>query len=373
MSTNEAAARDIIPRADNPFGNAPVVAAPGASAAALAQREIAEIQAGMVIAQRFPRNERKALDKILTNCQRAGLAEDATYEYARGGTPVTGASIRLAEELARSWGNIWCGVTELSRANGVSECLAYAWDLETGFRDEKRFQVRHWRDTRSGGKAITEERDIYEIVANMGARRKRACILAVIPSDVQEAALTQCEMTLKTKAEVTPERLRSLLEKFATYNVTREMIEKRIQRGLDAMQPAQLLGLGRIYNSMKDGMSTAADWFDMPAAAQPTEGDKPKTQTDAAKEALRAKTATDKPAEKDKPKASAKDADLAGNIPQHDAKTAVAAIRAFKTRKELTAGYELIVFDFVNTNRQVPAEVETAFADWMAHLESQES
>lgn len=365
MSVTESAARDVIPRADNPFGNAPVVAAPGASANALAQREVGEIQAGMVIAQRFPRDQRKALDRILTNCQRAGLAEDATYEYARGGTAVTGASIRLAEELARSWGNIWCGVTELSRANGASECLAYAWDLETGFRDEKRFQVRHWRDTRAGGKAITEERDIYEIVANMGARRKRACILAVIPSDVQEAALTQCEMTLKVKAEVTPERLQGLVEKFGTYHVTKEMIEKRIQRNLASMQPAQLLGLGRIFNSIRDGMSTAADWFEMPPPAQGPAGDPPKTQADAVKDTLRNKAA----AAATPTKGAAQPA--TGKVPHFDKDTAIADIKKATTLKGLEDVYGPIVTDFVDTNRPIPQEVEGAYTDRKAKLEQE--
>ena len=44
--------------------------------------------------------------------------------------------------------------------------FAYAWDLESGYYDERQFQVRHWRDTKKGGYAIKEERDIYELVAN---------------------------------------------------------------------------------------------------------------------------------------------------------------------------------------------------------------
>lgn len=251
----------------NPFGG-PVTTAspPTASAAALAQREVAEVQAAMAIAKRFPRDPKEAVDRILNACTRPGLAEKALYQYARGGQDVTGPSIRLAEELARGWGNLLTGVTELSRSNGVSECLAYCWDLETNYRDEKRFQVRHWRDTKKGGYQITDERDIYELIANMGARRKRACILAVIPGDVQEAATQQCDATMRIKAEVTPERILGMLERFADYGVTKDMIEARIQRRMDAITPAMLVNLGKIYNSLKDGMSKAADWFEMPQA-----------------------------------------------------------------------------------------------------------
>jgi hypothetical protein len=54
----------------------------------------------------------------------------------------------------------------------------------------------------------------------MGARRKRACILAVIPGDIVEEAQRQCEVTLNAKAEVTPERLKSLVEKFGEFGVS---------------------------------------------------------------------------------------------------------------------------------------------------------
>lgn len=248
----------------NPFGNAPIAAVPsGASAAALAQREVAEVQAAMTIAKRFPRDPILAMDRILQACARPGLAQASLYQYSRGGTDIAGPSIRLAEELARGWGNILCGVTELTRGGGVSECLAYAWDLESNFRDEKRFQVKHWRDTKGGGYALKDERDIYELIANQGARRKRACLLAVIPGDVQEAAVRQCELTLKTKADLSPERIKGMVEKFAALGITAQQIEKKIQRRLDAITPALMVQLGRIYNSLQDGMSSPGDWFEV--------------------------------------------------------------------------------------------------------------
>lgn len=272
----------------NPFASAPIVAAPtGAVAAALVQREVAEVQAMAVMAKQFPRDEKGAMDRILNACTRPSLADAAVYEYARGGTQVTGPSIRLAEEIARQWGNLVCGVTELARHGSTSECLAYAMDLQTNFRDEKRFQVKHWRDTRQGGYAITEERDIYELIANYGARRKRACILAIIPGDVVEEAVKQCEVTLATQVKVTPERIKNMLEAFAEkYGVTKEQIEKRIQRHLDAITPALFVRLNAIFNSLKDGMSKPGDWFDMPEG---TDAAGAKTATASVKEKLDAK------------------------------------------------------------------------------------
>src|SRR6185436_5105938 len=39
--------------------------------------------------------------------------------------------------------------------------------------------------------------------------------------------------------------------------------EKRIQRRLEAIVPAQVVHLKKVYASIRDGMSTAEEWFDM--------------------------------------------------------------------------------------------------------------
>ena len=225
----------------------------------------------MVLAKRFPRNPIAALDNILTACQRPGLAEQALYSYARGGNEITGPSIRLAEAMAQAWGNVQFGVRELEQRGGESTVEAFAWDLETNVRQSKTFQVKHERHTKRGKYALEDARDIYELVANQGARRLRACLLGIIPGDVVEAAVAQCEETLKAKADITPENLKKLVASFEAYKVTKEQIEQRIQRRLDTITPAQVVQLRKIYNSLKDGMSGPADWFDVatpPAAGE---------------------------------------------------------------------------------------------------------
>ena len=73
---------------------------------ALATRDVAstqalaEVQAAMVVAKRFPRDETAAYSAIMTACKRPSLAEQAMYSYPRGGQKVTGPSIRLAETMA---------------------------------------------------------------------------------------------------------------------------------------------------------------------------------------------------------------------------------------------------------------------------------
>jgi hypothetical protein len=266
------------PRDANPFtaGEIATNAKPagGGLVSVESQRAVAEVHARMMIARANPRDQIRAMETILNDCTRPTLAQAAVYQYARGGTDIRGPSIRLAEAIAQRWGNIASGIKEIARHGEYSECVAYAWDLETGFYDERQYQVRHWRDTRQGGYLLRDERDIYELIANFGQRRKRAVLLTVIPGDVTEAALQACEKTMTAKADTSPEGIKRMLAAFGEFNVTQPQIEARIQRRLDAIRPAQVVMLQKIYNSLKDGMSDPADWFEAVVPA-PVEDDKP--------------------------------------------------------------------------------------------------
>ena len=239
----------------------------GAAAHSDSQRAIAEVQAAMMIARANPRDPIAAMDRILNACTRPTLADAAVYTYSKGGTDVSGASIRLAETMAQSWGNIQFGIKELSQSGGMSEVEAYAWDMETGAKRAITFQVPHIRYTRKGSTKIDDPREVYELVANMGARRLRACILAVIPGDVMEAAVAQCEVTMRTKADTSPEAMQKMIVAFEPFGVTKEQIEKRIQRRIEAIQPAQVVSLKKVYASLRDGMSSPADWFETDGAS----------------------------------------------------------------------------------------------------------
>jgi hypothetical protein len=250
----------------NPFGESHPVdhGSLGGLVAAEQQRAVAEVQAALIFAHTKPRDPRRCMDVILNECQRQTLAEEAIYSYVRGGNDISGPSIRLAETIMRGWRNMVAGVKVLSRRDGVSECLAYAWDLESNVREERGFAVRHWRDTKQGGYPLRDERDISELELNIGSRRKRACILGLIPGDVIDVALRQCEYTMNSKIEVTPELVADMLAKLEPFGITREMVEKRIQRRIDAIQPANIASLRKIYTSLRDGMGAPGDWFEMP-------------------------------------------------------------------------------------------------------------
>ena len=245
--------------------------AAGAAAQMMASRQAQEVQAAMVVAKRFPRDEVLAMDRILKACQRTSLAAAAVYEYPRGGETVTGPSIRLAEALAQNWGNVDFGVIELEQRPGESQVMAYAWDLETNTRQSKVFTVPHIRQTKSGSYPLKDPRDIYEMVANQGARRMRACILGVIPGDVVDAAIAQCDKTLKeSNKKPLEERITNMCDAFQNdFQITADALEKYIGRKAEAFSETDVIRLGKVYRSLKDGV-IGSDYFMEKLKSEPT-------------------------------------------------------------------------------------------------------
>ena len=225
-------------------------------------RAIQEVQAALVVAKKFPRDEFAAIEKIKVACKRYELAEMAEYEYERGGTKIVGPTIDLLKAIAKRWGNIEYGWQELERKAGESIVRAYAWDMETNARNEMVFTVRHWRDTKQGGYALKDERDIYEATANFASRRVRACLEAIVDGDVIQTAVDECRRTLKGQnTEPLVDRARKMVSAFAEFGVTPGMIEDRLGHKLDAISENKLAELRRVYKSLKDGVGDTKDFF----------------------------------------------------------------------------------------------------------------
>lgn len=257
----------------NIFGQASVSPVRNTQSEMLVSRQAQEVQAAMVIAKKFPRDEVESFNRIMRACQRKSLAEGAMYEYPRGGTKVTGPSIRLAEAMAQNWGNIDFGIVELEQKEGESQVMAYAWDLETNTRQTKIFSVPHIRGTKKGNVVLSDPRDIYEMVANQGARRLRACILGVIPGDVVDAAVEACNETLTSgNNEPLIDRVRKGIKLFEDkFSVSQQMIEKYIGCKCEAFSENDMVRLNNVYRSLRDGMAKREDYFEIALPADEQE------------------------------------------------------------------------------------------------------
>lgn len=229
-------------------------------------RAVQEVQAALVIAKKFPRDLNAVFTNIIENCKRFSLAEKSLYKYPRGGQSIEGPSIRMAEVMAQCYGNLDFGIRELERRTNVSICESYCWDMQTNTRQTKVFEVPHEIQLKNGTKKrLTDPRDIYEIVANQGARRLRSCILGIIPGDFVEGAVKQVKKTLaKGNDEPLVDRIRKMIMAFKEFGVSQEMIEMRLGHKMDVTNIEEIVDLVGIYTSIKDKQAKRGDFFDFP-------------------------------------------------------------------------------------------------------------
>lgn len=240
---------------------------------AMVGRQAQEVKVAMQVAKMFPRDVHAAYGKIMESCSRRILAESAAYEFPRGGSKISGPSIRLAEVLAQNWGNIDYGILELENKNGESTVMSYAWDLETNTRRQMVFSVKHERKAKGSINKLDDPRDIYEMVANQGSRRVRACILGVIPGDIVEAAMEKCNQTLLSgNDKPLSDRVREMIAIFGEkFSVNKEMIEKFLGCKSEAFSEQDLIRLKKIGASLRDGMAKREDYFEIKITSAPKE------------------------------------------------------------------------------------------------------
>jgi hypothetical protein len=239
----------------------------GQATAVEQSRAVAEVQAAIVVAQQCPRNLGDARTSMQLSCQQRGLAERAFYRYPRGGQAVSGATVHLARELARCWGNVQYGVNELRRDDtyGESELTAWAWDVQTNTRSSQVFIVPHRRDADGKQKRLVDLRDIYENNANNGARRLREAIFSILPPWFVEEAKEICTQTIaKGDGRPIEERIAGAVAVFEAMGISADRLEQKLLRPRDKWTAHDIAQLLVTHKSLQRGEITIDEEFPQP-------------------------------------------------------------------------------------------------------------
>lgn len=277
----------LVP-ADNPVSRTLAAGnAPGMNIGAVAiesERAIAEARGQMQLAKMFPRDLNAAYAELMMSCKMPELAEVAFYSVPQGGQKVSGPSIRLAEEIARVYENFEYGHRELARQEagpgpkdfGRSEVEVFAWDKQKNNRSIRQITVLHVLDTKEGPRKLRDQKDIDNKIANVASKQIRGRILALMPKWMVQGAINECRKTLAGQNdEPIPVRVRKMVQVFAKYGATTELLETYLGKKLDDVLADDLVELRGVYTALEDG-APPSDYFGV------KEDDDDKTQAPAA-------------------------------------------------------------------------------------------
>jgi hypothetical protein len=139
---------------------------------------------------------------------------------------------------------------------------AFAWDVQNNTRASTTFIVPHMRDKKGGAEALTDLRDIYENNANMGARRLREQIFAILPKWFVEEAKERCRKTLADGGgKPLAIRIDDLMTAMRKIGVTDQQLIDRVGRRADQWTPEDVASLGIVWKSITNHEVTREEEF----------------------------------------------------------------------------------------------------------------
>jgi hypothetical protein len=226
---------DLVPVPQN--GNALVPAIETAAAGVAAQVE-ARIKASYALAIRNPRDVDMVRAKLLKACARPRFAESARYSLPRGGRKIEGPSIRFAEEVARSLGNVSIESAVVHDDPERRVIRVTVTDVEANLplstdvvveKFVERNQLRQGQEALSS-RMNSQGRVVYRIPADEGelvvkqaaltSKALRNLVLRILPADILEEAMSACIATMQKGDAQDPEAARKkLLDGFASVGV----------------------------------------------------------------------------------------------------------------------------------------------------------
>lgn len=238
---------------------------------AVAERQASvmqEIQGAMILAKRFPRDEKQAWSDLQSAVERRTLAEAATYSFPRGGTQVKGPSVNLARTAAYCWRNIRWGTDIIGDDGDTLTIESWAWDIERNIKKavQDRFAKliqRKVTDDETGAKITKwikpDERDLRELVNRRLAITERNCLLQILPKDLIEDAMAAARQTVEKGIKDPAGESKRLILDFKKMGISAEQLNAYL--GTDTWGAQDIADLKEILTSIKDGNSTRDDYF----------------------------------------------------------------------------------------------------------------
>ncbi|TGP28244.1 hypothetical protein EN875_032320 [Mesorhizobium sp. M2D.F.Ca.ET.232.01.1.1] len=234
---------------------------------------MAEVDQQIITARAYPRSVDTALKNILT----LATLDDETsaeciYALPRGGKPIKGPSIRLAEIIQSQWGNNRVGtrVVHVDRFEKYVEAEGIYHDLETNAATTAR--VRRRISDRQG-RVLTD--DMIIVTGNAAAQiAKRNAILGGVPKAVWRKAYAAAEKVIAGDIKTLVERRGEAMKAFAAFGVAPERVFAVLEiNGLDDVTLDHMTTLIGMHSALKSGESTVEEMFPIakPKTDQPAD------------------------------------------------------------------------------------------------------
>ena len=249
-----------------------------------AMERYGEIFAQVTLAKQSPRDEAIQKGFMLRECESFEFADNAWYRYPTGKKKVVvkgktewvtnwieGHNIRSAEMMAKHWQNMKNGIIELGRDNetGMSTIQAFSWDIQNNVTIQRTLMLPHRRDVGGSWKRLKTEREVRNMVFNIGQRTLRSCILVQIPPRVKNEVRAKCLETKEKGPEGVSEQKQreSMVAGFDALGVPSEALIAFLGHPVDSTSGAEISDMRAVYRAIESGEVAKHEVFDLTGIA----------------------------------------------------------------------------------------------------------
>lgn len=224
----------------------------------------AEIDVQIATAKQYPRSIKKfkadALDLATLDRE---TAEACTYALPRGGKPISGPSVRMAEIIQHCWGNIRAESDTVAMDDKYVTAMGSCIDLEKN--TASRIRVKR-RITDRNGRRFSD--DMIAVTANAACSiALREAIFRVVPRALWKDVWDAAKVTARGDEKSLKER-RDIAIKFLhdKHGIPKEKVLARLgKKGIEDVGLDDLEFLFGLVTSIKDGEVSAKEAFEVEA------------------------------------------------------------------------------------------------------------
>lgn len=235
----------------------------------------AEIDVQISTAKAFPRSLKMFLDRALSM---ATISEDiagsCSYSLPRGGKALEGPTVRLAEIVCSTYGNIRAGARVIANDGKTVTAQGICHDLETNYCvtvEVKRSILQHeykWDDNSKKslktGRMITMNEDMQVVTGNAAcAIAYRNAVFKVVPSALVSDIYEKSRLVARGTEQTLPARRQKTLDYLHGLKVTDKQICDVLElKKVEDIDLDKLDTLRGMCTLIKNGESTVKDLFE---------------------------------------------------------------------------------------------------------------
>lgn len=229
------------------------------SADSLAALNRSEIDVQIATAKQYPRN----LAQVLKNIETLATMDEETagqcfYILRRQGKAIEGPSVRMAEIIASSWGNIRVQARIIANDGKMITAQGICHDLESNYAVSS--EVKR-RITDKNGKTYSE--DMQVVTGNAAcAIAMRNALFKVVPAALVKKVMAKAKLVSIGKANSLEESRQKMLDYFKKLGVEDKNIFDYLSISkIEEIDTDMLVELRGLANAIKEGTTTVQETF----------------------------------------------------------------------------------------------------------------